>query len=136
MTMNIRKKIGWFLENTNALYIHKEERIFKYKTLLLDNADIGVTNERHCDREIVVSLTSYGERINDYNPQNEMFMGLKRNVPKPKTKCYFQSYPRPSSCYGSHTTKKPSYTDGFFFFTMFADFQAALGTFVYSIMSV
>lgn len=65
MTMNIRKKIGWFLENTNALYIHKEERLFKYKTLQLDNADIGVTAERHCDREVIVSLTSYGERIND-----------------------------------------------------------------------
>jgi len=65
MTMNIRKKIGWLLENTNALYIHKEERIFKYQTLLLNNTDIGVTNERHCDGEVIVSLTTYGERIND-----------------------------------------------------------------------
>lgn len=42
-----------------------EETIEKYRKIVLECTKLGISKEKYCDREIIVSLTSYGNRIFD-----------------------------------------------------------------------
>lgn len=58
----IKKKIENFMNK------HERKILFMFKSELLKNnidtcKESGVTNERNADKEVVVSLTTYGKRL-------------------------------------------------------------------------
>ena len=49
-------------ENQSILY---EQRRFQLIEHILHDSELGVTNQRYTDHDIIVSLTTYGKRLND-----------------------------------------------------------------------
>lgn len=39
------------------------QRVINLENHILHDTQIGISNQRYCDRDIIVSLTSYGKRV-------------------------------------------------------------------------
>lgn len=66
---NIVRRLQSLSNQVEQCSTDREVQAIIYRRLLCDKAihctEIGVSDERYCDEEIVVSLTSHGERIHD-----------------------------------------------------------------------
>ena len=63
MISRFKNKLHKFIRN--AASFHKQDIINTYDRLSLQPNCIGTTNEKYADGELIVSLTTYGKRIND-----------------------------------------------------------------------